>query len=95
MAADMHVRIPLRVNEQGAVRLRVSDDAPTTFSRSEYVDIHSSEYPDYVGPYEANALFSEQVFQTNESVMQDDFTVHAINYTEAPNPYGITVTIGG
>lgn len=52
-------------------------------------------YPDYGGPYEADALFSEQVFATSEKIMRDNFTVHAINYTEAPNPYGITVTIGG
>lgn len=54
-----------------------------------------ASYPSYEGSYEANALFREQVFQTREKVMQDDFTVHAINYTEAPNDYGTTVTIGG
>lgn len=47
MAADMHVRIPLRVNEQGAVRLRVSDDPPTTFSRSEYVEQRVIATDDY------------------------------------------------
>lgn len=52
-------------------------------------------YPDYGGPYEADALFSEQVFATSEKIMRDNFTVHAINYTEAPNQYGTTVTIGG
>ena len=52
-------------------------------------------YPDYGGPYEADALFSDQVFATSERVMRSDFTVHAINYTEAPNQYGTTVTIGG
>ena len=53
------------------------------------------QYPDYQGSYEANALFSEQVFATSARVMRRDFTVHAINYTEAPNDYGTTVTIGG
>lgn len=52
-------------------------------------------YPDYGGPYEADALFSEQMFATSEKIMRDNFTVHAINYTEAPNQYGTTVTIGG
>ena len=59
------------------------------------LSIASHFYPSYSGAYEANALFREQVFQTNERVMQDDYTVHAINYTEAPNDYGTTVTIGG
>lgn len=49
----------------------------------------------YEGAYEADALFSEQVFSTASKVMRNDFTVHAINYTEAPNESGITVTIGG
>lgn len=52
-------------------------------------------YPEYEGAYEADARFSEQTFATAQKVMRDDFTVHAINYTEAPNESGITVTIGG
>ena len=51
--------------------------------------------PPYDGSYEADALFSEQVFATKNKSMTDDFTVHAINSTEAPNDYGVTVTIGG
>ena len=49
----------------------------------------------YTGSYAADALFSEQVFPTAQKTMLDDFVVHAINYTEAPNQYGTTVTIGG
>lgn len=49
----------------------------------------------YTGEYEANALFSEQVFPTAMKTMSRDFSVHAINYTEAPNESGITLTIGG
>lgn len=49
----------------------------------------------YSGEYEADARFSEQVFPTRMRTMADDFTVRAINYTEAPNDSGITVTIGG
>lgn len=86
--------IEFDVDEQLPAILEVGEDH-VEWGTSEYVDIHSSEYPDYAGPYEANALFSEQVFQTNEKVMRDNFTVHAINYTEAPNQYGTTVTIGG
>lgn len=54
-----------------------------------------SEYPSYMGAYEADALFSEQVFPTAQTVMRDDFRVHGINYTQAPNGSGVTVTIGG
>ena len=49
----------------------------------------------YTGAYEAQARFAEQVFPTAMKTMRDDFAVHAINYTEAPNESGITVTIGG
>lgn len=49
----------------------------------------------YTGEYEARALFEQQVFPTRSKTMADDFTVHAINYTEAPNGSGITLTIGG
>lgn len=51
--------------------------------------------PVYRGSYEADALFTEQVFPTAHKSMRDDFKVNAINYTEAPNDSGITVTIGG
>lgn len=49
----------------------------------------------YTGAYEADALFSTQVFPTAQKTMRSDFTVNAINYTEAPNETGITLTIGG
>ena len=49
----------------------------------------------YTGAYEADALFREQVFPTALKTMRQDFLVHAINYTEAPNDSGVTVTIGG
>ena len=49
----------------------------------------------YTGAYEADALFRPQVFPTALKTMRQDFLVHAINYTEAPNDFGTTVTIGG
>lgn len=53
-------------------------------------------YPEYEGSYEADALFREQTFATQAKLMVRDFSVHAINYTEAPNDAGgITLTIGG
>lgn len=58
-------------------------------------EIYGVEIPPYEGAYEANALFREQTFPTKQKRMLDDFTVHAINYTEAPNDFGTTVTIGG
>lgn len=47
MTADAHVRIPLRVAEQEAVRLRVSDDSPTTFSSGEYIEQRTVSTDDY------------------------------------------------
>lgn len=49
----------------------------------------------YSGSYAADALFHEQTFPTASKIMSQDFKVHAINYTEAPNNSGVTVTIGG
>ena len=49
----------------------------------------------YKGPYQAPALFQEQSYETKGLLMKDDFKVAAINYTEAQNEDGITVTIGG
>ena len=57
--------------------------------------VNISSIAPYTGAYEADALFTEQVFPTRNKRMTDDFTVHAINYTEAPNDWGTTVTIGG
>lgn len=57
--------------------------------------VNVSSITPYTGAYEADAMFTEQVFPTMSKRMTDDFTVHAINYTEAPNDSGITVTIGG
>ena len=67
-------------------------------TESHSVDVKTSvsvEGTPYQGSYEADALFSEQVFPTAFKSMSRDFTVHAINYTEAPNDYGTTLTIGG
>lgn len=86
--------IEFTVEEQQPALLDVCEDF-VEWGVGEYVSTHSSEYPEYKGSYEADALFSEQVFPTSQTVMMDDFTVHAINYTRAPNDSGVTVTIGG
>lgn len=81
--------------DDGFVLEIVDDDVGVEWGADEYILVRSSELPDYEGPYEADALFTEQVFGTEDKVMTDDFTVRAINYTEAPNGTGVTVTIGG
>lgn len=85
----------LKVAESRPLRFKVSGGESYRWEYDEYIKIITSEYPDYEGAYAADARFFEQVFPTNQRVMHDDFTVHAINYTEAPNQYGTTVTIGG
>lgn len=84
----------LTEEEQTVYELDVSDDS-AEWSVEEYVRTRETDYPEYDGLYSADARFTNQVFDTSEKVMRDDFTVHAINYTEAPNGSGITVTIGG
>ena len=80
--------------EESALTLDVADDA-LVWGTDEYVRVVTSDAGTYAGPYEADALFSEQVFSTQAKLMVHDFSVHAINYTEAPNDSGVTVTIGG
>lgn len=86
-------RVALHVNETDSVSLHIGgDDAESLHIGA---DIYSVETQPYEGAYEADALFSQQVFLTKNKRMVDNFTVNAINYTEAPNEYGTTVTIGG
>lgn len=62
---------------------------------TEYIEMRAVPVDDYEGPYSAVPSWSNQTFDTANRYMTDDFTVSAINYTEAPNDSGITVTIGG
>lgn len=72
------------------------ESPPLEWGLSEYIPMETSDLPEYEGAYTADARFSEQTFATAQKVMRDDFTVHAINYTEAPNDAGgVTLTIGG
>ena len=84
------------------IRLTFQDGCAVAFTFSDSPAFHFdvgtiiySRGDEYRGAYEADALFSEQVFATRNKRMENDFTVHAINYTEAPNDSGVTVTIGG
>ena len=66
-----------------------------TWGSTEYIEMRAVPVDDYEGPYSAVPSYSSQTFDTANRYMTDDFTVNAINYTEAPNDSGITVTIGG
>lgn len=72
-----------------------SSDSYFIITDSGTAKIVATDTEQYDGPYEAFPRFSEQEFETGEKFMHEDFTVHAIKYTEAPNDSGITVTIGG
>lgn len=86
-------RVALHVAEADGASLHIGgDDAASLHIGSEIIGVQT---PPYEGAYEADALFREQLFPTANKRMLQDFAVHAINYTEAPNEYGTTVTIGG
>lgn len=80
--------------QEDALALDVAGDA-LAWGADEYVRVVTSDAEEYAGPYEADALFRGQTFATRAKLMTADFAVHAINYTEAPNESGVTVTIGG
>lgn len=87
--------IRLRVDgRENRIRLKAPCDAQIAVTSS-YVRGGGTVYPVYGGDYEADARFSPQTFPTAMRTMVRDFEVHAINYTEAQNEYGVTVTIGG
>lgn len=97
VSLDMHVdggyKADLFVAVDSSANLEVADGAAANLEiGAEFIAVSA---PVYRGAYEADALFSEQLFNTKNKRMVDDFTVHAINYTEAPNDSGVTLTIGG
>lgn len=92
MACDT---IRLRVDGDAAIALRLDEDVGVGFAHDEYIRYLTSDMPDYEGAYSVTPRFSSQTLATTNRVMRDDVTVHAINYTEAPNDCGVTVTIGG
>lgn len=54
-----------------------------------------SDVDPYVGPYTCTPTSHNQLFETQDLLMEDDFLVYKIPYHESPNQTGITVTIGG
>ncbi len=83
------------LDDAGGVEWNLDGYHGSTWGTDEYLATRDEAIEDYMGPYEADALFSRQVFPTSQKAMREDFTVRAINYTEAPNESGVTVTIGG
>lgn len=79
----------------GPTDLDVLGGAVTEFTEDQYIPMIGTDAPEYEGAYEVDARFYEQVIPTANKLLRDDMTFHAINYTEAPNDTGITVTIGG
>ncbi len=50
----------------------------------------------YTGEYEVDPTFEEQILQTQDKMMLEDVTVHAIEVSRVSNPSGgKTVYIGG
>ena len=81
--------------EQESRQYDVPSQLSVDWGSGEYVPMSVADAKEYEGPYVASALFSAQTFATSKKLMRSDFSVRAINYTEAPNAYGKTVTIGG
>lgn len=81
--------------EQERRQYEVPSQLSVGWGSGEYVPMSVTDAEEYEGPYDASALFSAQTFATARKLMRSDFSVRAINYTEAPNAYGTTVTIGG
>jgi len=72
------------------VKMRSSNNIPVSM----YIG-KSEKYPSFSGPYEATPKVNEQVFQTKNTSMEDNFTVKEITYLRTINESGgYTVTIG-
>ena len=72
------------------VKMRSSNNIPVSMHIGE-----SKKYPSFSGPYEAIPKVNEQVFQTKNTSMEDDFTVKEITFLRTINESGgYTVTIG-
>lgn len=82
-------------HEQDAPEYVHQDQLMVEWGSGEYIPMQVTDADEYDGPYVARALFQSQSFDTAQKLMRDNFAVRAINYTEAPNESGVTVTIGG
>ncbi len=59
------------------------------------VVIRKEEWPEYEGVYEATPNVEEQIFDTSDKHMTDDFKINPIPYYDISNEYGRTIYIGG
>lgn len=60
----------------------------------EYIEVIGGGIAEYDGDYESTPKWSEQVYQTKNKAMRDDFTVHSITELEVINEAGgLTLTI--
>ena len=64
--------IEFDVAEMDPAILDIGEDS-VEWGANEYVEIHTSDYPEYSGSYEADALFSEQVFPAVGCHFEEDF----------------------
>lgn len=89
-------RIPLRVEDESPIKLKVKDESKVSLAVEEQIIFGGGgDYEDYDGPYTAVPRFVNQVFDTMDKHMVDDFTVEAIEVSRTSNPSGgKTVYIG-
>ena len=89
-------RIPLRVEDELPVKLKVKDDSKVSLAVEEQIIIGGGgDYEDYTGPYTTMPKFVGQTLETYNKHMTDDVTVEAIEISRTSNPSGgITVYIG-
>lgn len=59
------------------------------------VVVRKEEWPEYDGVYEATPNSEEQIFDTSDKHMTDDFKINPIPYFDVSNEYGRTIYIGG
>ena len=83
------------VEEEEPIGFEPQPALSVVWESTEYIRMRAGSAEDYGGPYEVNPMFVRQTFPTAKKLMNEDFEIRAINYTEAPNQYGTTVTIGG
>lgn len=88
---DTGASVRASVSSGASIQANITDGA--ALSASVGTVFYSDPNP-YTGEYEANALFTEQVFETRSKLMTDDFTVHSIVQLEVDNSAGgLTLTI--
>ncbi len=74
--------------------LRLDPDGGAVLRFGAYLDVHTTDLPDYEGPYIAVPSWARQDFPTADHAMRDDFSVQPMLELETPNEAGgLTLTI--